>query len=259
MLLHPHQLRSPTIDESTLQFPFPIIAWCGLPYSGAFSASSLTLARHAHLQQQQQQQQQQQHTMPPPSPSSFLSPHHHHERMEDGGLTGQPGGPKAARALVQLGVITRREYRHLLTTLSFVKPPPSPPPLPPPLPPAVPPVPPPPPHAAARPPPRRLDPISLEPLCEEEEGGTHTFCFSSSLLPSAGGEGGREGGKEERCEVVYNVRSLCEYLVATGRFVEPTSRRVIESWDVQVGREGGREGRGEGREGGRFAFQARLS
>ncbi|GAB5036325.1 Hypothetical protein NocV09_03700390 [Nannochloropsis oceanica] len=45
---------------------------------------------------------------------------------------------------------------------------------------------------------------------------------------------GREGGKEEGCEVVYNVRSLCEYLVATGQFVEPTSRRAIEGEDVQA-------------------------
>ncbi len=83
-----------------------------------------------------------------------------------------------------------------------------------------------------------MDPISLEPLCEEE-GGTHTFCF-----PPLGGRERRKGGKEEGCEVVYNVRSLCEYLVATGQFVEPTSRRAIEGEDVQVGREG--EGRKDG-------------
>jgi hypothetical protein len=43
-----------------------------------------------------------------------------------------------------------------------------------------------------------------------------------------------EEEKEDVCEVVYNVKSLCEYLISTGRFVEPTSRRVIEKEDVEV-------------------------
>lgn len=238
-MLYPH-LRSPAFDESVHQYPCHPITWCSLSYR---RAPSLALARAY--------QQQEAAAIPPPSPSSFLQPYH--KSMEEGEPEAQRAGLKAARALMVLGLITARECKHLLSALSFTKTPPSPPPLHSSQPPAVPTSPyhssgktvsPPPP-----PPPRRLDPISLEPLCEVE-GGTHTFCF-----PPLGGGVGREGGKEEGCEVVYNVRSLCEYLVATGQFVEPTSRRAIEGEDVQVRMEGGGKG---GKKGGWLGRRAHV-
>uniref|UniRef100_I2CRL9 Uncharacterized protein n=1 Tax=Nannochloropsis gaditana (strain CCMP526) TaxID=1093141 RepID=I2CRL9_NANGC len=165
----------------------------------------------------------------PPSPRSRIQG----DAYEDAGLRSSHGVTKgAARALLRMGVITRREYAQLLAASALVKQPPSsylsglplsasarvalssP-------------------RAPRREPPRRVCPISLEPVCAEATG-SHSFCFST--LPAEGEGGGQEGGsdKERACVVWYDVRALCSYLIATGNFVEPTSRRPIGAKDVEV-------------------------
>lgn len=179
----------------------------------------------------------------PPSPRSRIQG----DAYEDAGLRSSHGVTKgAARALLRMGVITRREYAQLLAASALVKQPPSSYPSGLPL------------SASARvalsspraprqDPPRRVCPISLEPVCADATG-SHSFCFST--LPAEGEGGGHEGGseKERACVVWYDVRALCSYLIATGNFVEPTSRRPIGAKDVEVrGKEGGSEGgRGNG-------------
>ena len=181
----------------------------------------------------------------PPSPRSRIQG----DAYEDAGLRSSHGVTKgAARALLRMGVITRREYAQLLAASALVKQPPSSYPSGLPL------------SASARvalsspraprrEPPRRVCPISLEPVCAEATG-SHSFCFST--LPAEGEGGGQEGGseKERACVVWYDVRALCSYLITTGNFVEPTSRRPIGAKDVEVrGKEGGSSegGRGNGR------------